>query len=70
MVRLCVNLQPEQAARLKARATESGILQSEIVRRAIDAVLGSENGPPLPAFLANEFKPPVLFHPKVETRNA
>jgi len=42
MVRLCVNLKPEQATALKARAAASGVLQSEIVRRVLDEVLASE----------------------------
>ena len=35
MKRICVNLTNEQAALLKVRADETGVLQSEIIRRAI-----------------------------------
>jgi hypothetical protein len=37
--RVCVNLHPEQVAGLKKRATDSGVPQSEQIRRAIDASL-------------------------------
>ena len=35
MKRICVNLTEEQAAGLKERAKVSGVLQSEIIRRAL-----------------------------------
>lgn len=45
MQRICVNVTPEVAAALKKRASETGVLQSEHIRRAIDASLVTpENG--------------------------
>ncbi|MGA8538963.1 MAG: ribbon-helix-helix domain-containing protein [Terriglobales bacterium] len=56
--RISVNLKPEQVTALQKRAADTGVPQSEQIRRAIDAALT----PPT--------KTPVLFAPKVETRNA
>lgn len=39
MKRICVNLTAEQAAALQERANETGVLQSEQIRRAIDLSL-------------------------------
>lgn len=59
MTRVTVNLTTEQAQALKDRASETGVPQSEQIRRAIAS---SFSGP------AQRPSQPVLFTPKSETR--
>ena len=39
MIRITLNVTPEQSAGLKSRADQTGVLQSEQIRRAIDGSL-------------------------------
>lgn len=41
MVRISVNITPDQAEALQKRASETGVLQSEQIRRAIDVALST-----------------------------
>ena len=49
MKRVCVTLTPEQAATLQKRAADTGVLQSEQIRRAIDAALVTPENEQRPA---------------------
>lgn len=60
MTRICVNLTSEQVASLKQRALDTGVPQSEQIRRAINLALFADKQTPR--------KQPVLFAPKAETR--
>lgn len=70
MKRICVNVTEEQAARLKERAELTGVLQSEIIRRAV----WHELDQPVPLAFSPENQrrktQPVLFvaNPNKETR--
>jgi len=55
MKRISVNLTPEQAAGLKERSALTGILQSELIRRAIDAALNSDEEKVRAARIAHNF---------------
>jgi hypothetical protein len=63
MKRVCVNLTPEAAAALKARALETGVPQAEQIRRAINLALFADNQSAREAT-----RQPVLFAQKVDTR--
>jgi hypothetical protein len=58
MKRICVNIAPEQAEALRARAKETGVPQAEQIRRAIATALGDKP----------QRHQPVLFSQKMETR--
>jgi hypothetical protein len=63
MVRISVNLTPEQVDALKARAIETGVPQSEQIRRAVNlAVFADAQGARMSS------QQPVLFTPQKETR--
>lgn len=49
MKRISVNLTPAQDAALKKRAADTGVLQSEQIRRAIDAALATSENVQRPA---------------------
>lgn len=76
MKRISVNLSEEQAIELKERARVTGVLQSEIIRRAIDAYPSAafiemvrKADAERAAFVA-KYKQPVLITPKASENNA
>ena len=60
--RVCVNLEPEEAAALKERAAVTGVPQSEQIRRAIRLALFADEQVTKKA----THQQPVLFVPKQE----
>jgi hypothetical protein len=61
MKRISVNLTPEQAAGLKARARETGVPQSEQIRRAIASSFSGPAGDFTAAGHLTPARQPVLF---------
>jgi hypothetical protein len=76
MKRVYVKMPDEQAAALKERAKVTGLLQAEIIRRAIASVLAQptplafapENQQRLELYEKTRTAAPVLFALKQETR--
>jgi hypothetical protein len=61
MRQITVNLRDDQVTALQKRAAETGVLQSEIIRRALDVALSSETVRPAAPRSASA---PVLISPK------